>query len=231
MDIKNFMPNGFKLRRGAGRGDPSNGMCYMEVVALIAGEDVYHRPKCACPIITKHGIRLNDWLSVDERQNLLPLVWATAGTFSPEHELSRKKIFGLAACEMGRLVLPIFEKKHPDNNRPRRAIEAAESYWRDPNDINKNAASAAAAAAVSPAVSPAAAAGVYSAYSAGAPAAAYAAACAAACAADAAKLRQQINDIAIQALRDAIEAGPNGGIPQADCIKRIESYKQSLGMV
>jgi hypothetical protein len=42
-------------------------------------------------------------------------------------------------------VLPIFEKEFPDDDRPRKAIEAARRCIDDPSDGNKAAAEAAAA--------------------------------------------------------------------------------------
>ena len=44
-------------------------------------------------------------------------------------------------------VLPIYEKKYPDNKRPRKAIEAAKKCIKNPSRKNKVAASVAAAAA------------------------------------------------------------------------------------
>jgi hypothetical protein len=44
-------------------------------------------------------------------------------------------------------VIDIFEKKYPDDNRPRLAIEAAKKYLKNPNSKNKKAAYAAANAA------------------------------------------------------------------------------------
>ena len=44
-------------------------------------------------------------------------------------------------------VIDIYEKKYPDNKRPREAIEAAKLCIKDPSDKNKEAARAAAGAA------------------------------------------------------------------------------------
>ena len=66
-------------------------------------------------------------------------------------------------------VLSIYEKQHPDDARPRKAIEAAKKYLADKSEKNKNAANAAANAAYAANVANAA----YAAYAANA---AYAAA-------------------------------------------------------
>ena len=44
-------------------------------------------------------------------------------------------------------VLPIFEKRFPEDKRPRAAVEAAEAYLIDPSEDNREKAEAAAAAA------------------------------------------------------------------------------------
>jgi hypothetical protein len=46
------------------------------------------------------------------------------------------------------LVIENYEKKYPDDDRPRKAIEAAKAWLRDPSNKNKNAAASAANAAV-----------------------------------------------------------------------------------
>jgi hypothetical protein len=75
-------------------------------------------------------------------------------------------------------VIGIFEKKYPEDSRPRRAIEAAKEYLKNPCDETKRAADAAADAAY--AAADAAYAAAYAAYAAyaAADAAAYAAAAA-----------------------------------------------------
>ena len=51
------------------------------------------------------------------------------------------------AVECAGHVLSIFEKKYPDDLRPRRAVEAAESYLDDPTDANEEEVEAAVWAA------------------------------------------------------------------------------------
>lgn len=57
---------------------------------------------------------------------------------------NRAVLFAILCAEKR---LPVFEKELPDDDRPRKAIEAARRYWRDPTKDNGTAASAAAAAA------------------------------------------------------------------------------------
>jgi hypothetical protein len=45
------------------------------------------------------------------------------------------------------LVIGIYEKKYPDDKRPRRAIEAAKAWLKDPTEENRRAASASSSAA------------------------------------------------------------------------------------
>ena len=92
-----------------------------------------------------------------------------------------------------RQVLEIFEKKYPEDKRPRKAIEAAEDYLKNPTEENRAAYAAYAAAAAAAAYAAYAA---YAAAAAAAAAAAYAAdaadAAAAAAAAAAADARKEI---------------------------------------
>lgn len=237
IDLTDYLPNGFALREGAGDGDPRNGLCYMETVAFIAGEDVTNEPARACPVLTSYGIILNDNMPDDVRQRLIPLAWATAGTRSPEHEHGRLRILGPAACDMAEMVLPVFEAEHPDDDRPRKAIEAARAYWADPSKVNARAAWAAAGDAAKSARDARAAAwaawsAAQSAWAAGDAAAVASSARDARAAGAAAKaapdLAPAIWNRAIKALRDAIEAGPHGGIPEADAVARIEARKHEL---
>ena len=231
MNINDFMPGGFRLRQGAGGGDPKDGLCYMETVSLIAGEKITDRPACACPVITQYGIRLNDDFENEDRQRLLPLVWATAGTRSEKHEQERREILCRAAVDLAELVLPIFEERYPDDNRPRLAIEAAKAFWENPNEPNAAAYAATYAAARAAAAAAARAAAATA-------TAARAAAAAAAHASDATRayaatnhspeIRAKVVDRTIKALRDAIEAGPNGGIPADEFVPRIEAVRDAL---
>ena len=51
------------------------------------------------------------------------------------------------AVECAKHVLPIFEKRRPDDKRPRQAIEAAEAWLKDPSEKNRGACRADADAA------------------------------------------------------------------------------------
>ena len=88
------------------------------------------------------------------------LLWYAAKAGADRREIVR------CACEIARIALPLVPA---GEDRPRRAIEAAERWAEDPTEENRNAAAAYAAAAN------AAAAAAYSAYAAAAAAAAAAA--------------------------------------------------------
>jgi hypothetical protein len=57
---------------------------------------------------------------------------------------AQKIQYAIFAAEQG---IEIYEKKYPDDKRPRQAIEAAKTYLKDPSDENKKSANAANAAA------------------------------------------------------------------------------------
>lgn len=81
------------------------GMCVMEAVAYIAGEEHSDHPQCVCPVLSKFCRSWNDGLLSDAERNkwLGPFVWRLPGTFSPEHEELRRQMMVDWLC---REVLP-----------------------------------------------------------------------------------------------------------------------------
>lgn len=78
----------FPLRRGAhpSRGD---GMCAMEMVAWLAGEEHSDEPQCACPVIAAFVRAINDGLPTDPVRTrllrpLVPMFVNTRGTAADE---------------------------------------------------------------------------------------------------------------------------------------------------
>jgi hypothetical protein len=65
---------------------PEEGMCLMEAVAFIAGEDFSDEPKCVSPMLAEFGRALNDFLLDDARQQLTPLIPKLIGTVNPEQD-------------------------------------------------------------------------------------------------------------------------------------------------
>ena len=64
-------------------------------------------------------------------------IWWLTETFSKEHNVK-------LAIYSAELVLHIFEDKYPDDDRPRKAIEAAKEYLKNPTEDNRNASYSAA---------------------------------------------------------------------------------------
>jgi len=115
--------------------------------------------------------------------------------------LQQKREIAIFAAEQ---VLPIFEKKYPEDDRPRKAIEAAKLFLANDTPENRKAADAAYAAAY------AAADAADAAYAAAAAADAAAAAYAAAAAADAAYAARK--EMQIKIIKEAVrilEEGKN----------------------
>lgn len=118
------VPENFKLCRGPGFGPsfgPSFGpgfgqdhasvnLCFMETVSVISGDKVSAHPKCADHLITSWAIKMNDEVTDEERDQMMMLVLATAGTRSDEHDEVRRRIFSLAACELLETMLPDTEE-------------------------------------------------------------------------------------------------------------------------
>jgi hypothetical protein len=65
----------YPLRRGA-HDRRDDGMCAMEMVAWLAGEEHSDEPHCACPVIAAYVRTLNDFLPTDQTRDRLlrPLV-------------------------------------------------------------------------------------------------------------------------------------------------------------
>ena len=68
-----------KLKYGA-HDDRDDGMCAMELVAFLAGEQHTDHPDCACPVLTGYTIRLNDAMPEAWRQQLKPYLPLLIGT-------------------------------------------------------------------------------------------------------------------------------------------------------
>jgi len=137
------------------------------------------------------------------------------------------------AVFMAELVLPIFETERPNDDRPRKAVEAAKAVIENDSEENRKAAAAAyAAAAAAYAAADAAAyaaAAAANAYAAAAAAAADAVAAAAAAADAAAAAAYDAYDAyAAAAAADAVAAAAAAGNKKREVQKKILEYGKSL---
>ena len=123
MATQNSLPVSLILRHGHHR-SPLDGLCAMEAVAWLAGEEHSDRPKCASPILTEFVKRLNDssWSKDEDRTDallpILPLMIGTRETYKDDrqwgHELcslahaflSRVAFITICAAEMNRYIIP-----------------------------------------------------------------------------------------------------------------------------
>jgi hypothetical protein len=87
MNVPNFNDYAIKLSSGSHSG-PEVGMCVMECVAYIAGEEHTDRPECASVALSNLAIRLND-ASYKNRHRLLPLVMRLASSRDASLESQR----------------------------------------------------------------------------------------------------------------------------------------------
>jgi hypothetical protein len=82
------------------------GMCVMEAVAYLAGEAHSDAPKCACPVITRLAIWVNDSCSDALRNELLrDLPWRIVGT-TANQETEQQRAY-MAADWAVRFVCPV----------------------------------------------------------------------------------------------------------------------------
>ena len=79
------------LRKGAGGGDPRNGLCVMELVSWISGDDrATDEPACASPHLTAFAIALNDSaITRQVRDSMKPLAFMLVNTRDPRRERQR----------------------------------------------------------------------------------------------------------------------------------------------
>uniref|UniRef100_UPI0030D798EF hypothetical protein n=1 Tax=uncultured Sphingomonas sp. TaxID=158754 RepID=UPI0030D798EF len=84
--------------------NPQEGLCFMEMVAWFAGEEHSDEPQCACPVLGRYGIGLNDRMPTDLRDRLLkPLVPMIAGTRGTRDDERRRAEF-LAMWTINRIL-------------------------------------------------------------------------------------------------------------------------------
>lgn len=80
---------------------PGDGICLLEAVAYITGEPWSDRPACACPVIARYAMNLNDRMPEDQRQRLLPYIVRIAGSrATPEIEQQRAYKAATWACKV-----------------------------------------------------------------------------------------------------------------------------------
>jgi hypothetical protein len=206
MERIDFNDYAIKLSKGDHK-SPQEGMCIMECVAYIEGEQHTDHPKCACHVVTAFAIRTNDWMSDAERNQLLPFVLRIAGSKSTV-EIERQRAY-MAADYAVRVFAPIALKLRGHEDRAKRLQACAKIVDKETALAGKTAAYAADADAyAADAYAAAAYAAAYAAadaYAAAAYAAAYAYA-AAAHAADAYKqTRAELVKARLQLLDDMLK--------------------------
>ena len=82
----------------SGTGADIDHACVMQMVSYIADEPWSDHPKCACPVLTRFAIRINDRFDDDTRQLLKPLIPRLVGTRADlKTEIARAKFFALQA--------------------------------------------------------------------------------------------------------------------------------------
>jgi hypothetical protein len=62
------------------------GMCLLEAVSYVAGEDFTDHPECVSLVLAEFGRYLNDDLPFEPRQQLIPLIPKLIGTVNPEQD-------------------------------------------------------------------------------------------------------------------------------------------------
>lgn len=95
---KDFMqldPKEVRLARGA-HTSPEEGLCTLEVVAMLAGEEHTDQPECCCPAVGSFVFRWNDDLRDEERTNLLlPLTTRLVGSVQDDEIARRRAVLAI----------------------------------------------------------------------------------------------------------------------------------------
>lgn len=125
--MKLQFPTTFELRKGPGNGTIGDGLCFMQVAALIGGERITDRPTCASPVLTEFGVRLNDLMPRSHRQRLRPLAYGMVGTRSRDHEKERFYILIREACRVVRTAAQV--ERDPQILD---VLQMMEDYWSSP---------------------------------------------------------------------------------------------------
>ena len=80
-----------KLYRGAGQGVDK--ACVMQMVAYISGDNWTDSPECACPVLTRYAIYLNDKFNDEHRQKMKAFIVPLVGTrMNDETQIARKRM-------------------------------------------------------------------------------------------------------------------------------------------
>ena len=110
--------DGISLEHGA-HNRREDGMCAMELVAYIAGEQHNYKPACASELLTGYTIRLNDHMRTSERRDLKLFLPRLVGTRAGD-ERARFEI--MARLTVTSLLAPALER--------RGATALASELWR-----------------------------------------------------------------------------------------------------
>ena len=113
----------------------------------------------ACTVLGE-GLTLKEFLPLFNRADWMLWTLKRAGS------LTDKMVSVRIAIKCAEAVIDIYEKKYPNDSRPRKAIEAAVAYIKDPSEENRKSAYTAAYAAYAAAYADAYSASAYAAYTA-----------------------------------------------------------------
>lgn len=97
MKPEDFGP--FTLSKSSHSG-PAEGMCVMEMVSFLAGEEWSDMPPCASPVVARFCQVVNDRFDQSVRDRLQAYVPRLIGTVSPEHEQERAEFLAWQAIRV-----------------------------------------------------------------------------------------------------------------------------------
>lgn len=191
---------------------PAEGMCVMEMVSFLAGEEWSDTPQCSSPVVSLFCQVINDRMGQEFRDKLQAYVPRLIGTASPAHDQERAEYLAWQA-------ITVFAPAALRNTGFAERAAALENFDRS---RGLGAASAAACVAASAAARAAACAAARD------PArAAEAAACAAEAAACAAT-RAADSNLIFRCLDGLLEIGPSGSAYTEGQMNRAEPLRKAM---
>jgi hypothetical protein len=123
---------------------PEDGVCLMEAVAWVAGEQHTDVPECACPVLGAYGRQLNDRMPHEQRQRLAVFVPRLVGSRSTK-AVELERMYRLADAAV-RVFAPVALDARGEHDWARR-LRDLDPIVDKPTALTAKAAAYAAAAA------------------------------------------------------------------------------------
>lgn len=103
---------------------PDEGVCLMEAVAWVSGEEHSDHPTCSCPVLTAIGIEMNDSGSDKSRQALIQAIPALVGSKTKSKLARFRRVRRAYEFILAHAIDGLNSNRHARSRRPVLTIEA-----------------------------------------------------------------------------------------------------------